>query len=176
MLAVGEADQPPGHVARIIGENDQHGVAAGDNFFGVEVVTEACEALDHMRFADAGGVGEDKYTLALGAQGGDGLHCTVDGNGADVEHAKGIKPEHIKIIGDGEDVIGVLRCAVVRVVSRQAVADIFKLAVSIESGHGGFLKVGRQKQQGRAARVAARRQRRDYRRLSLPATGGYCRH
>ena len=36
----------------------------------------------------------------VGAQGGDGLHRAVDGDGADVEHAKGIKPEHIKIIGD----------------------------------------------------------------------------
>ena len=94
-----------------------------------------------MRFADAGGVGEDKYTLALGVQGGDGLHCAVDGDGADVEYAKGIKPEHIKIIGDGKDIIGVLRCAVVRAVSRQAIADSFELAVSIKSGHGDSLRL-----------------------------------
>ena len=95
-----------------------------------------------MRFADAGGVGEDKNTLALGAQGGDGLHRAVDGDGADVEYTKGIKPEHIKIIGNREDIIGVLRCVVVRVVSRQAVADIFELAVSIKSGHGDSLRLG----------------------------------
>ena len=38
LLAVGEANQPLGHVARIIGEHGQHGVAAGNNFFGAEIV------------------------------------------------------------------------------------------------------------------------------------------
>ena len=35
-----------------------------------------------------------------------------------------------------------LRCAIVRAVSRQAVADSFELAVGIESGHGDSLRLG----------------------------------
>ena len=63
-LAVLETNQSPEGVARVGGEGVQHGVAAGDDFVRAEVEAQPGEALDHVRLADAGGVGEDKHLLA----------------------------------------------------------------------------------------------------------------
>ena len=122
-LAVLETDESPEGVAWVGGERVQHGVAAGDDFVRAEVKAQSGEARDHVRFADAGGVGEDKHLFAALAQGGDRFHRAGDGLRPDVQHAKGVEPIDVVSVGEGEDVFRQLRRARVRSVLRQAVAD-----------------------------------------------------
>ena len=122
-LAVVEANQSPEGVARVGGDRIQHRVAAGDDFFRAEVKAQSGEARDHVRFADAGGVGEDEDLFAAFAQGGDGFHRAGDGLRPDVQHAEGVEPIDVVSVSEGEDVFRQLRRARVRSVLRQAVAD-----------------------------------------------------
>ena len=137
-LAVLQANQPPKEVARVSGERVQHRVAAGDDFIRGEVEAQPGETLDHVRFADAGGVGEDEDLFAALAQGGDRLNRAGDGLRPDIEHAEGIEPIDVVRVGEGEDVVRQLRRARVRAVGGQAVADGLQLAVGGEGGHGGL--------------------------------------
>ena len=122
-LAVLEADESPEGVARVGGEGVQHGVAAGDDFVRAEVEAQPGEARDHVRLADAGGVGKHEDLFAAFAQSSDGFHRTGDGLRPDVQHAEGVEPIDVVSVGEGEDVFRQLRRARVRSVLRQAVAD-----------------------------------------------------